>query len=388
MGLQLFVLATAVTVYRKPHYSTRVTKNVVYASTLVHCTNQTEASTCQETTITLDVHEPVANASDGPFPIVFSVHGGGFVGGDSSNIPPNAYFAERGFVAFGINYRLAGDKGLYPEALRPWESVNAYPHASWTPYVWQVYPAVRDIKAALRWVHANAEKYNADTSSITLQGGSSGATAVIELALTGGVEQEFAHDFTYELSGVDSTLPSTNLEQPATAHGLISYWGAIFAEDLMRFKDGRKRWSSSSVPTVAFHGTIDTTVSPDTGNVLCGNLTRLGVPCRLVPLPGEKHACWNAQVVLPGGEKQSIIDYAFDAMANMSNWTVIGPNPGTCAPRYGQCGGKSWTGPACCVGGCKCTGSCMSCCSTHLPAGSTFEVSIVANPSCVCTRAK
>ena len=46
-----------------------------------------------------------------------------------------------------------------------------------------MYPAVRDIKAALRWVHANAHKYHADTSSITLQGGSAGATAVIELAV-------------------------------------------------------------------------------------------------------------------------------------------------------------------------------------------------------------
>jgi hypothetical protein len=44
----------------------------------------------------------------------------------------------------------------------------------------------------------------------------------------------------------------------------------------------------------------------------------------LVRLPGQKHACWNAQVALPGGTTVSIFDYAFEAMANMSNWTVRG----------------------------------------------------------------
>ena len=56
--------------------------------------------------------------------------------------------------------------------------------------------------------------------------------------------------------------------QPATATGLISYWGGIFAEDLMHWKDGVHRWTPSSLPTVAFHGTADTTVSPATGDVL------------------------------------------------------------------------------------------------------------------------
>lgn len=87
-----------------------------------------------------------------------------------------------------------------------------------------MYPAVRDIKAALRWIHAHALEYNADTSSITLQGGSAGATAVIELALTGG-DSTFAQDYTGEISvAEDRTLSTANLGQPATATGLIDYW--------------------------------------------------------------------------------------------------------------------------------------------------------------------
>lgn len=130
--------------------------------------------------------------------------------------PSNSYFAERGFVSFAVAYRLAKDKGLYPLPLKKWSPKSTQPHAKWTPYPWAMYPAVRDIKAALRWIHAHASEYNADTSSITLQGGSAGATAVIELALTGG-DETFAGDYTTELSAAeDRTLSTANLDQPAT----------------------------------------------------------------------------------------------------------------------------------------------------------------------------
>jgi len=254
-----------------------------------------------------------------------------------------------------VQYRLAKDKGLYPKQLKHWSPKSTQPHGKWTPWTWQMYPAVRDIKAALRWIHAHAAEYHVDPSSITLQGGSAGATAVIELALTGG-DQTFAQDYTGELQGQDRTLSTANLDQPATVTGLIDYWGGIFAVDLMQFADGRPRWSSSSVPTVAFHGTMDTTVSPETGNILCGNLTALGVPCKKVSLPGEKHACWNAQVTLPSGAKQSIFAYAFATMAQMQNWTLLAPTPGSCTTATKQCGGKTWTGPTCCDGQCTCLG--------------------------------
>merc|ERR1712205_222142 len=111
------------------------------------------------------------------------------------------------------------------------------------PWVWQMYPAVRDIKAALRWIHAHAAEYNGDTSSITLQGGSAGATSIIELALTGG-DSTFAGDYMQELQGKDRTLETANVDQPATATGLIDYWGGIFAVDLMSHKDGKSRYSA------------------------------------------------------------------------------------------------------------------------------------------------
>ena len=43
----------------------------------------------------------------------------------------------------------------------------------------QMYPAMRDAKAAVRWVRANAEQYNAAPEYITAIGGSAGAVVAI-----------------------------------------------------------------------------------------------------------------------------------------------------------------------------------------------------------------
>ena len=165
------------------------------------------------------------------------VAGGGFQSGTQEDpAPSNSYFASRGFVSFGVQYRVAKDKGLYPAELKHYNPKQTYPHSQWTPYIWAMYPAVRDVKAALRWIHAHADEYNADTSSITLQGGSAGATAALELALTAG-DDTFAGDYTDELKGKDRTLSSANIDQKATAHGLIDYWGGLFSEDAMVYAD-------------------------------------------------------------------------------------------------------------------------------------------------------
>ena len=81
--------------------------------------------------------------------------------------------------------------------------------------------------------------------------------------------------------------------------------GGLFAVDAMTTKDGASRWLSESPPTIAFHGTNDTTVAPASGDVLCSNLTALGAACLKVDLPGEPHACWDATVTLDDGSEQS-----------------------------------------------------------------------------------
>ena len=51
----------------------------------------------------------------------------------------------------------------------------------WMPQY--AYPAVRDAKAAVRWVRQNAARFDVDPDYITAFGGSAGATSVMALAL-------------------------------------------------------------------------------------------------------------------------------------------------------------------------------------------------------------
>ena len=198
-------------------------------------------------------------------------------------------------------------------------------------------------------------QYGGDASSLTIQGGSAGATAVIELAITGGGDaSSWPGDYTSELEGSDPTLDTTNLGEAPVVTGLIDYWGGLFAEDAMSHGDGHPneiytpRWSEKSPPTIAFHGTADTTVrdplspfnpthslsltlfvgprgmkvAPESGDVLVGNLTALGVNALKVDLPGQGHGCWSATVTLDDGTVQTIYDYAFDWMAKACGWPV------------------------------------------------------------------
>ena len=89
----------------------------------------------------LDIVRP-AGRDDKALPAIVYIHGGGWRVGDKSWGYPSLYpFAESGkYVTFTINYRLSVD-------------------AKW--------PAqIHDCKAAIRWVRANAEKYNVDTDRI------------------------------------------------------------------------------------------------------------------------------------------------------------------------------------------------------------------------------
>lgn len=94
------------------------------------------------------------------------IHGGGWIEGDKSsfstpkNRPPGNIFdfAQLGFVAVTINYRLSKE-APYPAA-------------------------IHDCKCAVRWLRANAEKYHVDPDRIGVWGNSAGGHLALLLAMT------------------------------------------------------------------------------------------------------------------------------------------------------------------------------------------------------------
>lgn len=101
---------------------------------------------------------------EGPFPALIQFHGGAFIGGhkrDSQCI----YLINgllRGYAVINVNYRLIGD-AIFP------------------------YP-VYDVKAAVRFLRANAEKYCLDPTRFAASGDSAGAYFAGMLGTSAGVE--------------------------------------------------------------------------------------------------------------------------------------------------------------------------------------------------------
>lgn len=99
---------------------------------------------------TMDVYLP--NGGAGSFPLLIVIHGGGFALGDKTG-PELALVLEpaisRGYAVASINYRLSGE-AVFPAA-------------------------IKDVKAAIRFLRANAGMYLFNPNKIALWGFSAGA---------------------------------------------------------------------------------------------------------------------------------------------------------------------------------------------------------------------
>ncbi|MGJ9411878.1 alpha/beta hydrolase [Aeromicrobium sp. CF4.19] len=103
----------------------------------------------------LDVHRPAG--ADGPLPVVVWAHGGGWVGGDKSEVRTYLQIlAAQGHAVVGINYTRA------PSARHP------------TP--------ARQTSAALLWLAEHAEELGLDPGRVVLAGDSAGAQVAAQLA--------------------------------------------------------------------------------------------------------------------------------------------------------------------------------------------------------------
>ncbi len=98
------------------------------------------------------------------YPAVVMIFGGGWKSGDrSQNIPIAQRLAAKDYVAVTIDYRLS------PEAPYP--------------------AALHDVKAAIRWLRANAEKYNVDVKKVAVLGMSAGGQLAALTGTTNGNKQ-------------------------------------------------------------------------------------------------------------------------------------------------------------------------------------------------------
>ncbi len=222
----------------------------------------------------LDVYSPETSLTTAPA-IIF-IHGGGWSGGDKSSFTKLATTAATaGVVAFSINYRLTKNgTNLYPAALD-------------------------DSQRAVRWIRANAAKYNVNPTRIGAIGDSAGGHLVALLGMrdTRDNSDVSLSKFSSKVSCVvdmygptDFTLPVSEAS-PIVLSILKGFLGKTQAEAPELYKDASPiTWvSSKAAPFLIMHGTKDPLVPISQSEKLRDALEKAGVEVTYEAMPGDGH---------------------------------------------------------------------------------------------------
>jgi acetyl esterase/lipase len=228
----------------------------------------------------LDLYVP---KSDSPVPLVIWVHGGAWQGGSKDAGNPAMPFLARGCAVASINYRLSQ-------------------HA--------IFPAqIEDCKAAVRFLRANAKKYNLNPDRFGAWGASAGGHLVALLGTSGDVKE--LEGTVGEHKGTSSRVQCvvdffgpTDLTKMAAMAGPNSKFdhdsptspeskllgGPVQEKKELAAKANPITYvSKDDPPFLILHGDADPLVPLGQSELLSDALKKAGVPCELVVIKGGGH---------------------------------------------------------------------------------------------------
>lgn len=232
--------------------------------------------------LTFDIYMPPRKA--GPKPLILYVHGGGWANSDSrhsgalANFPAVlASLAAEGFVVASVEYR----------------------HASEAPFPAQI----QDVRAALRFLKANAAKYGIDPARTGVMGGSAGGHLSGLLALSCGDRSldaagtaapegsECVQAFVgwygiYDAAALAASRPSG---QDGAIEKLLGCSGGCPADKLAVFSPVTYL-DRKDPPTLLIHGVEDRTVPVAQSHLLEERMKAAGVPVEAIYIPAVDHS--------------------------------------------------------------------------------------------------
>ena len=218
----------------------------------------------------LDIYQPAGNG--GLRPAVVLIHGGTWIAGDKSDLAKMARWLQKNdYVVFNINYRLF-DGGK---------------HNTW--------PAqLDDAQRAVRWVRANATKYNVDPRKIGAWGYSSGAQMA---ALLGEMDTRDNSDaalaaYPSRVQAVVAAACPCDLTRDRDKDGdkfFSKLLGASFEQSPKIWQDASPafRVSKDTAPFLLIHGTRDTDVPLAQAEEMAAALDKAGVAEQLIKVDDD-----------------------------------------------------------------------------------------------------
>jgi acetyl esterase/lipase len=218
-----------------------------------------------------------------PVPGLIFVHGGSWKSGSRKHYGNYCrHFAEKGYVAATIEYRLSGE-APFPAA-------------------------IQDVNCAIRWMRANAGKLGVDPNKIGLVGGSAGGHLVMlaayapndpELEGTGGNDgvssrvQAVVDIYGPVRLGSRPDRPAAQVNRARSSDPVAQFMGGkstVEAPKLYAKASPITHLSKDAPPTLILHGTVDELVNISHSDKLAAELSRLGVPYLYDRIEGWHHA--------------------------------------------------------------------------------------------------
>jgi acetyl esterase/lipase len=196
----------------------------------------------------LDLYLPAKG--EGPFPVIVWLHGGGWIRGSKDNCHA-APLTAKGYAAVSMNYR------FLQQAEFPGQ--------------------IEDCKAAVRWLRANAKKYNLDPDRIGVMGASAGGHLAALLGTTSDIK---------ELEGGGG-----NLDQSSRVQAVIDQFGPIrIPKEKGDSSSVLKYVTKNAAPCLIVHGDADKSVPLKQSEQLADALKKAGVDVTLYVVKGGGHS--------------------------------------------------------------------------------------------------
>jgi len=235
----------------------------------------------------LDLYLP--EKSEKALPLIIWIHGGAWMAGSKDGPSPALRFTANGYAVAHVGYRLS------QEARFPAQ--------------------IHDCKAAVRWLRANAAKYNLNPNKFIAWGASAGGHLVALLGTSGGAAELEGNDNDLKQSsrvqavvdwfGPTDLLHIGDAESDAHHNAPDSPESKLIGGTLLENKDKAAKASpityvsKDAPPFLIMHGDRDRTVPFNQSELLYAALKKAGVDATFVPMKGAGHGFGGPEAITP-----------------------------------------------------------------------------------------
>jgi poly(3-hydroxybutyrate) depolymerase len=221
-----------------------IENNVIYGSAPQYFTGQSIE-------LFMDVYYPDPLLDEVSLrPFILNIHGGGFIGGDKSELAYESIeFARRGFVVANINYRVG------------WNCDNVICFNCYQENLQKaIYCAVQDARAAMRFAKSQEAAWKIDPNNVFISGESAGSITAL---LSTFLDQNEANaivpaGFMSEVGGLDES--GNTLSETFVIKALVDQCGAVPNVSIMD--------NNPAIGIISFHDSQDCVVPYDNGALI------------------------------------------------------------------------------------------------------------------------